>query len=72
MRLNVSEEETRIMKALNEWCRANDPLEGAPPEEILEPIEKSLGTYTCRDCKPTRCPFRWDPYNTNGDCLTEK
>lgn len=27
---------------------------------------------TCNHCAEKDCPFRGDPYNTNGDCLADK
>ena len=28
---------------------------------------------TCKDCECSKkCPFAWDLYNTNGDCLASK
>lgn len=40
----------------------------------LEKIEKpDVKEFTCNECKANKtCPFAWDWYNTNGDCLAEK
>jgi hypothetical protein len=32
-----------------------------------------LEDFTCHDCDArATCPFAWDMYNTNGECLEEK
>ena len=33
---------------------------------------KHLDIYTCFKCDFQKCPYRWDYYNTRGDCLDEK
>jgi hypothetical protein len=40
---------------------------------VLEREEPRLVDMTCYGCADNQtCPFRWDLYNTNGDCLAEK
>lgn len=51
-------------------------------EQVKAAVEKGLAkditSFTCYDCpmalpsKDARCPFAFDLYNTNGDCLWEK
>jgi hypothetical protein len=32
-----------------------------------------IDKFTCDDCQAKRtCPYVFDPYNTDGDCLAEK
>ena len=40
------------------------------PKEIKY---KPPDNLTCYDCKLTEeCPYAYDPYNTDGDCLMSK
>jgi hypothetical protein len=45
---------------------------------VIKPQEKGdfrkhLDIFTCNNCSEKEtCPFAWDHYNTNGDCLAEK
>jgi hypothetical protein len=49
-------------------CRNYGSLPGKPPEDAAE-----RQTYTCNKCAANlSCPYAWDGYNTNGDCLAEK
>lgn len=36
----------------------------------VEPKREELTCYSCGSNQT--CPFRWDSYNTNGDCLADK
>jgi hypothetical protein len=32
-----------------------------------------IDKFTCDDCQAKRtCPYVFDPYNTDGDCLADK
>jgi len=36
-------------------------------------LKEAQKEFTCNDCDvSTSCPFAWDLYNLNGDCLAEK
>jgi hypothetical protein len=53
---------------IDEMCRNYGSLPGKPPEDAAE-----RQTYTCNKCAANlSCPYAWDGYNTNGDCLAEK
>jgi hypothetical protein len=42
-------------------------------DEFMVRVNKATEKYTCVDCPVVAdCPYRWDPYNTNGDCLAMK
>lgn len=42
-------------------------------EMFITKVNKETNHYTCCACVvESQCPFRWDPYNTNGDCLQMK
>lgn len=68
----------------NEQCPAcnGSGIEMADPDSPFEEVQCNFcnGTgqllkskFTCHTCdaKDT-CPYAWDWYNTNGDCLAEK
>lgn len=41
--------------------------------EELEKKEPSKEEYTCFYCPEAgSCPYAWDDYNTDGECLAEK
>ena len=42
-------------------------------EEFIKKVNKETENLTCVTCllEPD-CPYRWDLYNTNGDCLAMK
>jgi hypothetical protein len=40
---------------------------------VARTLAKKPEDLTCHDCEARGfCPFAWDAYNTNGDCLAEK
>ena len=46
---------------------------GDPPDMAAQPELLNDHSFTCADCLHiTRCPFAFDGYNRNGDCLAEK
>ena len=38
----------------------------------LKELNKHLDIYTCFECDDVSCEYRWDHYNTRGDCLASK
>lgn len=53
-------EEVYRQEAIHKMEEAGIPL---PAKDIL----------TCYGCPAAdKCPFAWDPYNTDGDCLADK
>ena len=52
-----------VREELKQWA-----MQG---EGAYEPPKKEeLTCFTCRD--NSTCPYAWDDYNTDGDCLAEK
>ena len=39
-------------------------------EECCEVDREALTCNKCPDVE--ECPYAWDPYNTDGDCLADK
>ncbi len=53
----LTEEE---LVALRAWC-------------LPDIQERGLTAYSCDDCsRRFTCPFVFDPYNTDGDCIASK
>ena len=80
MEQNREEDQKEIFK-LREELAAKDELIEQLRQKIIEleqPLIESDFTdppeedLTCFECKAENCPFRGDPYNTQGDCLAEK
>ncbi|MEQ8822859.1 MAG: hypothetical protein RIC14_00620 [Filomicrobium sp.] len=49
--------------------------DGYEVDQLRKRISKYFGidTFTCDECDARyTCPYAFDPYNTNGDCLAEK
>lgn len=53
--------------------------EGETPQLILHPTSKAVyesrntEKYTCSNCSVHEiCPYAYDSYNTDGDCLADK
>lgn len=48
-------------------------LRGEIVREVQESEHFVLLRFTCDDCAlGATCPFVFDPYNTDGDCLADK
>lgn len=46
----------------------DEVMKHVPPQ-----YQSPKDTMTCNGCKGVeKCPFAWDPYNTDGDCLAMK
>jgi len=42
-------------------------------QTLLNQLGLKLEDLTCHTCKDKHdCPYAYDPYNTNGDCLAIK
>ncbi len=42
-------------------------------DEFISRVHQETKHLTCCTCVAGHsCPYRWDPYNSNGDCLAEK
>ena len=50
-----------------------DPKYQEKVDNFIVKVTKETEHYTCNTCVVEgQCPYRWDPYNTNGDCLQMK
>lgn len=42
-------------------------------DDFMDKVDKETEHLTCNTCpSEPSCPYRWDLYNTNGDCLAMK
>jgi len=42
-------------------------------QEKWNEVDEDINRSTCSECSETNnCPYAWDLYNRNGDCLASK
>ncbi|MGN6103518.1 MAG: hypothetical protein ACTHU0_00195 [Kofleriaceae bacterium] len=76
-KLDKTELATELLRSLNVYVAERiqvEPLAGEV-DRVVETLHRwaHVVPLTCDDCPHTAtCPWAFDAYNTNGDCLAEK